>query len=457
MAGIGFDLLRLWKQGSYQSLMRAYTLTTMMVSGPGLFIVVSLGIVCFFTLFSTLNYLIGYQFLSVVTYLLSSSMIVSALLQYTFTRFMNDQLFSRDFKQVSPNFIGILLLQLIISIFFSIPVVFYFFSEHSLILKLLLISNFIILCMIWMSVVVLTGIKAYRLIIWGFAIGYYVMIVVHLLWGRPDIRFLLLEFLLAQIILLFFLLYAILDYYPTNECIKFDFLKKENFYFTLVFSNFFYAIGFWVDKYLFWFNSDTGFLIFPPLRLSPLYDLPLFIAYISTIPASSVFLLQIEANFALKYPSFMQTIFQHKTLDEINAIRDELVLAGRGAVLSLFKTQTTMIIIMLLLACFLFSVLQILPIYLNLLFILLIAVGLNVILWGLLNILYYLTQYLHALYVSILFAVSNCLFTLITLHAGPYYFGYGYGFSVLLSIAFALIFINKDFKDLEYYTFMMAD
>ncbi|ARG99686.1 hypothetical protein B6V88_04235 [Legionella micdadei] len=121
MAGIGFDLLRLWKQGSYQSLMRAYTLTTMMVSGPGLFIVVSLGIVCFFTLFSTLNYLIGYQFLSVVTYLLSSSMIVSALLQYTFTRFMNDQLFSRDFKQVSPNFIGILLLQLIISIFFRYP------------------------------------------------------------------------------------------------------------------------------------------------------------------------------------------------------------------------------------------------------------------------------------------------------------------------------------------------
>jgi polysaccharide biosynthesis protein PelG len=457
MAGIGFELLRLWKQGTYQSLLRVFSLTAMMVSGPGIFMILSLGIVCLFSLFTTHNYLISFQFLSLVTYLLSSSMIVSALLQYTFSRFMGDKIYSKDFKEVSPNFIGVLLLQLIISICFSVPVAFYFFSEHNLNLRLLLVSNFIILCLIWTSVVVLTGIKAYRLIIWGFAIGYYVMIVVHILWGRPDICFLLLEFLLAQVILFFFLLYAILDHYPTNECIKFDFLKKENFYFTLVFSNFFYAFGFWIDKYLFWFNTDTSYLLFSPLRLSPLYDLPMFIAILSTIPATSAFLLQIEANFALKYPNYMKTIFQRKTLDEITAIRNELVLAGRQAVLSLFKTQVTMIIIMFLLAGFIFSAFKILPIYLNLLLILLIAVGLNVILWGLLNILYYLTQYRHALYVSFLFVFSNCILTLLSLKAGPYYFGYGYGFSLLLSIVLALIFINKDFNHLEYYTFMMTD
>jgi polysaccharide biosynthesis protein PelG len=457
MAGIGFELLKLWKQGSYQSLLRLFSLTAMMVSGPGIFMILSLGFICLFSLFATHNYLISFQFLSLVTYLLSSSMIVSAFLQYTFSRFMGDKIYSKDFNEVSPNFIGVLLLQLIISICFSVPVVFYFFSEHSLNIKLLLVSNFIILCLIWTSVVVLTGIKAYRLIIWGFAIGYYVMIVVHVLWGKPELCFLLLEFLLAQVILFLFLLYAILDYYPSNECIKFDFLKKENFYFTLVFSNFFYALGFWIDKYLFWFNSDTGYLLFSPLRLSPLYDLPMFIAILSTIPATSVFLLQIEANFALKYPNYMKAIFQRKTLDEITAIRNELVMAARQAVLSLFKTQATMIIIMFLLAGFIFSVFEILPIYLNLLFILLIAVGLNVILWGLLNILYYLTQYRHALYVSFLFVLSNCIFTLLSLKAGPYYFGYGYGFSLLLSIALALIFTNKDFNHLEYYTFMMTD
>jgi len=112
---------------------------------------------------------------------------------------------------------------------------------------------------------------------------------------------------------------------------------------------------------------------------------------------------------------------------------------------------------MLLLASFMFSMLHILPIYLNLFFILLVASGLNVILWGLFNILYYLTQYKNTLYLSLIFLISNIVFTLISLKLGPYYYGLGYGLSSLLSIACGLVFINKDFKNLEYYTFMMVD
>ena len=108
-------------------------------------------------------------------------------------------------------------------------------------------------------------------------------------------------------------------------------------------------------------------------------------------------------------------------------------------------------------ASFILSTFNILPIYLNILLILIIAVGLNIILWGLLNILYYLTEYLHALYVCIIFATSNFIFTLISLYAGPPFFGYGVGLSLLLSISFALVYLNKDFKNLEYSTFMMTD
>ena len=457
MAGIGFELLKLWKQGSYRSLLTAYSFTALMGSGPGLFIILSLGLVCFFSLFATPNSLLAYQFLSVITHLLASSMILSALFQYTFFRFMADKIFSVEFNEVSPNFIGILFVQLCASVFISLILVLCFFSEYSFGLKILLISNFNILCMIWLSIVLLTGLKAYRFIIWGFALGYYLMVVVHFLWARNDMTALLFEFLLAQIVILGFLLYAILDYYPTTECIKFDFLKKDNFYYTLVFSNFFYALGFWIDKFLFWYNSDTGYLIFAPLRLSPLYDLPMFIAYLAIIPATATFLFHIEANFSLIYPQFMETIFQRKSLGEIESVRNELTNAGRDAVFSLFKTQSAMIIIMFLAANFIFAKLHILPIYLNLLFILLVAVGLNVILWGLLNILYYMTQYMHAFIVSVLFALSNFTFTLITLYAGPNYYGYGLGFSALISIACALFFLNQNFKDLEYSTFMMTD
>lgn len=457
MAGIGFELLKLWKQGTYQSLLRAYALTTMMVSGPGLLIILSLGVICFFTIFSTPFYLTGYQFLSTITYLLSSSMITASALQYTFSRFISDKVFSKDFEDISPNYLGVLFIQLVMSILLALPIVLYFFAKYSLTLKILLISSFIILCLIWLSVVILTGIKAYHLIIWGFTLGYYVMIVVHLVWGKPKIESLLFEFLLAQIVLFLFLLHAILDYYPSSVCIRFDFLKKENIYYYLIGSSFFYALGFWIDKFLFWMNDNTGFMIFDPLRLSPLYDLPMFLSYITVIPAASAFLLQIEANFALKYPRYMQAIFQRKTLEEISVMRDELLIAARDSIYTMFKSQALLIVTMILSACFLFSIFDILPLYLNLLFILLVAVSLNLILWGLLNILYYLTLYNDAFYVSLIFVVANFSLSWASLKAGPYFFGYGYAAGSLLGVVCALFFINKGFRRLEYKTFMLID
>lgn len=220
---------------------------------------------------------------------------------------------------------------------------------------------------------------------------------------------------------------------------------------------FFYNIGFWIDKYLFWYNPDTSYIIFPPLRFSPIYDFPMFIAYITLLPAIATFIFQIEAKFAMIFPRFMETIFRRKTLAEIDVVRSQLIASGRAAVFSLIKTESVVIVILFLSASFIFSVFNVIPLYLNVLFILIIAAGLNVILWGLLNILYYMTRYRHAFYVSFVFFISNLIFTLISFYAGPLYFGYGFCVSLLLSIVFALMFLNEDFNDLEYLTFMMTD
>jgi hypothetical protein len=75
-------------------------------------------------------------------------MIIGSFLQFTFFRCIADIVIEKDFNKITPNFIGVLLLQLIISISLSVPVVFYFLSEYSLILKLELISIFIILVLI---------------------------------------------------------------------------------------------------------------------------------------------------------------------------------------------------------------------------------------------------------------------------------------------------------------------
>lgn len=459
MAGIGFELVNLLKKNTYGGALLAYSLTTLISAGPGLFAIISLAIVCFFSLFAIPTPLIVRQFLTVVIFLFSGSMIISSLLQYTFFRFAADLVFLKKFDLITPNFLGVLLVQLIGSICFSLPVALYFFSDYSVSLKILLVSNFVILSLIWISTVLLTGFKSYRHIVWAFVLGYTSMIVVHFSYPlrQNDVVFLLFEFLLAQSILFAFLLHAIIDFYPTDTLIQFKFLKKENIHYTLVFANFFYTLGFWIDKYLFWFNPDTGYSIFPPLRLSPIYDLPMFISTLTIIPGSAVFMLQMESKFSLIFPKVMSTIFKRKTLAEIDAICNKLILSGREALYSLIRTQAIVTVIVFLSVLFIFLFFDIMTIYLNLLLILIVAASLNVILWALLSMLYYMTQYLHALYVSLIFVISNLVFTEASLYAGPLYFGYGFSFSLLLAIIFALFFLDKDFKNIEYTAFMMVD
>ena len=459
MAGIGFELVKLLRKGSYRSLLHAYGLTALIGAGPGLLIIFGLGVVCFFTLFAIPTPLTVRQFLAIIIYLFSGSMIVGSFLQYTFFRFVADIVFLKEFERITPNFIGVLFLQVIISLGVSLPTVLYFFAQYTAGLKILLVSNFILLSMIGCSTVLLTGLKSYRRIILAFAFGYSVMIIVHFMFEQRqnDVTFLLFEFLLAQLTLFVLLLHAILDFYPTHQLIQFEFLNKKHFYYSLVFANFFYTFGFWIDKYLFWFHQDASFAIFPPLRTSAVYDLPMFIAFFTTIPALAVFMLHMESKFALIYPQIMEAIFKHKNLAEIEVVCDALVISGRDAIYSLLKTQACVIVTMFLLSSWIFESYDLLPISWNVLFVLIIGTSLNAVLWALLSILYYMTKYLQALYISLVFICSNFVFTLISLYAGPWYFGYGYSFSTLLSVACALTLLNRNFKDILYSTFMMTD
>jgi len=269
--------------------------------------------------------------------------------------------------------------------------------------------------------------------------------------------YLLIEFLITQTVLFLLLSNDILRHYPTNDLIEFKFLRKNNFYYSVAFANFFYTLGFWIDKYIFWFNPVTSLTNYPPFRYSPIYDFPMLVAYLTIIPTTAAFLLQVETNFSMVYPKFMIKIFRKKTLTEIDAIRSELTMAGRNAMFSLFKTQTVIMVTMFLITPYFLTVFNLPLIYLNLLYILYIAAGLNVILWGLLNILYYTTRYKHAFIVSLMFFVGNTALTFLSLHWGPAFYGYGYAFSLLISIAVALTFLNANFKDLTYTTFMMTD
>ena len=76
-----------------------------------------------------------------------------------------------------------------------------------------------------------------------------------------------------------------------------------------------------------------------PLRASILYDLPIFLAYLSIIPGMAVFLVRIETDFAEWYERVYEAIRGGETLQHIGLLKEQMILAIRQGLLEICKVQ----------------------------------------------------------------------------------------------------------------------
>lgn len=297
MAGIGFELRKILSRDSYTATLHAYVYAGLISSGPWVLSIISVMLVGIISLGLLLpNSLVG-QFLVTVTYLMASSLILTGGLQLFFTRFVSDQLFEHKYEQILPNLLGVLLLVTIGAGVLGVIVLALLFDQP-LIYRVLVLSNFVVLCNLWLVIIFLSGMKKYNRILMVMVVGYALMVASAYALSFLKMPGLLLALLIGHGSLLFLYLYDILREYRAEKMIAFDFLNRRNVFLSLLVTGFFYNFGIWVDKILFWFNPGTSNAVIGPLRASILYDMPIFIAYLAIIPGMAVFLVRIETDFA---------------------------------------------------------------------------------------------------------------------------------------------------------------
>ena len=93
--------------------------------------------------------------------------------------------------------------------------------------------------------------------------------------------------------------------------------------------------------------------------------------------------------------------------------------------------------------------------YLPLLYVDVVGVSLQVVLLGILNVLFYLDQRRAVVGLTLLLLVSNVLFTAISLRLGAPWFGYGFALAMLVSVLAGVWVLNRKLERLEYQTFML--
>ena len=454
MAGIGFALQRMLAKDTLGGRMQAYAFAALIGSGPWVISIVAILVIGMINTRQILPQDAVAQFQVSITYLMAASLILTSPLQLMFTRFVADRLFEKRHGLILANLFGALIVTFLAAgVLGALALALWF--DGSLFYRQCMLAGFVTLCGIWIVVIFASAIKAHQQILGVFLIGYAITVGVGLGLRGFGLTGLLLGFVIGQVCLLFALLALVVRQYPGDSMVSFAFLQRSQIYPSLILTGLAYNVGAWADKFIFWADPLTGVEVLGPLRASPIYDLPIFLSYLSLIPGMAIFLIRIETDFAGKCEHYYSTITRGGTLAQIMAARKELVEAVRGGLVALVKVQGATTAIVLLMGEELLAWFGISPIYRLLLNIDLLAVAVQLLLLAVLNVLFYLDQRRAALRLCFLFLISNTLFSWATLHLGPTFFGYGFALAVLLTGSVGLVILSRKLNQLDYETFML--
>ncbi|MEF3280072.1 MAG: exopolysaccharide Pel transporter PelG [Elusimicrobiota bacterium] len=458
MAGIGFELKKMFKEDRLSSIFKVYGYSALLSSGTWMISIFSIMFIGLIKTYQKENLSDIIKFQVSITYLLALSLIFSSFFQLSFSRYIADRIFHKNQEKILPGFIGVLFLTFTSGLLFILSFSFIFLSNTSPSYIILFCGSFLVLTGMWIANTLLLGIKRYKIIFIAYLISYSIVMILAFTAGKFKLEGLMFSFFTGNAILFFFLSAIIIYNYHSGDFIDFDFLtsKKYRLLPSLIFGSIFYNLGVWIDKFFFWFSPNTGYNVIGKLNASVVYDLPIFLAYLSIIPGMAIFFYRLEADFAEKYELFYKAVREGGTYSEIRDYKEEMVDTVRIMIREVIVIQGIFDLLVYFYSPSIFEMLNMPKLYLPLFHIDLIGVQLQLGFMAMLSVLYYLDKRTEAMFASLIFLITNSIFAILTIkYMGPFYFGYGFSISAFISFLISIYMLREALRKLEYETFML--
>lgn len=451
MAGIGFRLEKILSKNSYINLLEGYAYSAIVSAGPMLCTIFSVAVLNIIAM-GSLNQNEATIFRTLIVYVYAFSLITSSPFQMVITRYMADRIFLKDYQAIIPSFVGITIISTIINAGIGYVAVQYLGVDIATAITAVVL--FVIIGIIWIAMIALSAAKEFLHIIRSFFIGSLVSIGAGYWLGTYyGLIGLLSGFTIGQTLLAILLLVQLFTEFSYRNRVEFYFLEYFRKYTSLAFIAAFYNIGIWADKFTFWFTAETGERVHKFLFCSPVYDTPLFLAYLFIVPSLAMFTIRIETSFYMHYRKYFLSILNKHPFSSLqerqqNIINDLKLSIGRMIVL-----QGTITILGVFLAPKIYNYLGMSSINLGVFQIAIVATFMQALLQTLLIMMLYFDFRTDALLMSMLFAVSNTLFSMKSIEMGFSYYGYGYFLSCFVTLFFGFLLFNYRLKNLLFYTF----
>lgn len=452
MAGIAFEIRKILRKKSLIGLSYALTYGISISAGP---IIISIFSILFsgFVAREFTDEITVRQYQIIVTYIIALSLIISSPFQLILTRYIADRYFRKETEEILPNFLGALVISSFLGFLTGSALSLVAMKELPTTFKLVFTLLLSLNSGFWLINILLTAFKDYKFILFSFAIGFGTIVLITPFFSKLKIEGLLTSFFIGVAITFILLTGYLFKMYPTKKLFDTSFLRSG--YKILIPVSFFYNIGVWIDKFIFWFSPDTGSTVLGPFKSSIVYDIPMFLAYLAITPGMGYFFLKLEGEFALYYSKYYGAIIENETLERIYELGHSMITAARSIIQETIRIQAIVIIVLLLFEKAIFSVFHISLVYIPLFNVLLLGTSLQLLVMAVLSLIYYFDLKTEALIVTTSVAILNAILTYLSIKLGPYFYGYGFFSALLISLLLGILLLRRVLYEIHYRTFML--
>ncbi|MFW5499358.1 MULTISPECIES: exopolysaccharide Pel transporter PelG [unclassified Maridesulfovibrio] len=450
MAGIGFELRKMLRGDSFLSEVSAYLYAAMVSSGPWLMSVLCLAVLGLYS-YSGFSRMDQDIFRTTIVYVYAFSLIYVGYIQLVVSRYLADRFYLGDEKVTLTAFFTSALVVLAAGAVIGIGGIWLF--ELSLTYKIIAVILFLVVSMVWLTMIFLSAVKDFRSIVQAFAVGTMCSVgIAFLLYPLIGLAGYLLGYTLGQAVIFFWLMARLLAEFPPGRVWDSEMFSYFIKYWELALIGISFNLAIWVDKIMFWFAPDSRMVV-PYLRTHDMYEGPIFFAYLTIVPTLAIFLVKIETKFYEHYHDYFAKIISKEDLSSILQEKKGMIKMLKESLREILIVQGTLTMLCIFMAPEFVDLVGLSPLQQPLLQIALVGSLLQVMLSVAVIILFYFDQRKEVLTVTLVFLISNVGLTWLSMQLGFTFYGYGYCYSCFIALMCAYHLVSKSVRDLEYLTF----
>lgn len=344
MAGIGFELKRLFNKDGIIHSVFAGLYATVVTIGPTIMVILTINLMYFLLPYVRIAWMQREVLSATILYVFIFSLIVSSPVNIILSRFCADKIYMEEYESILP---ALDMGNLILAVFTAVTgvpfgIAMYLkggFSAGYVLVSYLFYAGlvFTFYCMTF-----ITLLKEYKKITYSFLFSLILGILFSLAavfwWNFSVVNGILCALAISFNLIAVLLMARIRNTFKKHNANNREVLSYFKKYWKLFGANLLYTLGIYSHNFVFWFLSPYQVIVAKVFLMAPVYDMVTYLAMLSNLSILVIFVVNVETKFHTAYKAYCESIIGAAGKDIIKA-KNKMIEVLRRELLYIIQTQ----------------------------------------------------------------------------------------------------------------------